>query len=72
LTFAGKSGGPALVLLPQPPTLHRERIATANRKIFECDLPMPPELPMHPSLNIALARRSEITQDEPSNELENL
>jgi hypothetical protein len=46
--------------------LPRESIATANRKTFERDLPM------HPSLNIALALRSEITQNEPSNELENL
>jgi hypothetical protein len=46
--------------------LHKERIATANRKTVECDLPM------HPSLNIALALRPGITQNEPSNELENL
>jgi hypothetical protein len=30
------------------------------------------ELPMHPSLNIAVARRSAMMQNEPSNELENL
>src|ERR1700686_5285372 len=64
-TFPGKSGVPAFVP-PQPPTPHKERMATAKRKTFERDRPM------HPSLNIAVAVRSAITQNEPSNELENL
>ena len=59
-------GGPGLLPPPQPLKLHRERIATANRKTFERNLPM------HPSLRLAPAMRDEITQDEPSNELENL
>jgi hypothetical protein len=59
-------GGPALVPPPQPLKLHRERIATANRKPFERNLPM------HPSLSLASIARGEITQDEPSNELEKL
>jgi hypothetical protein len=52
-TFAGNSGGPALVLLPHPLIFHIERIANVNRKAFESDLPM------HPSLNIALAPHPE-------------
>jgi hypothetical protein len=75
LTFAGKSGGPALVPLPQPVMLvmlHKERIATAKRNTFERDPAINPDLPMNSSLNIAVALRSEITQNEPSNELENL
>ncbi len=62
----GKIGGPGLVPPPHPLKLHRERMATANRKAFERNLPM------HPSLSLVPAPRGEITQDEPSNELENL
>ena len=35
LICPGKSGGPALVPPPQPLMLHKERIATANRKTVE-------------------------------------
>jgi hypothetical protein len=66
LTRPGKIGGPGLVPPPQPLKLHRERMATNNRKAFERNLPM------HPSLCLVAAVRGEITQGEPSNELENL
>jgi hypothetical protein len=65
-TFAGNSGGPALVLLPHPLIFQIERIATVNRKAFASDLPM------HPSLNIALALHPEARRNDSSNELENL
>jgi len=66
-TVPGKIGTPAFLLPPQPPTLHRERIAIANRKAFE-------RLPMHPSLSLVPDPdpRPEIAQDESSKELENL
>jgi hypothetical protein len=66
LIWPGKSGVPGLAPPPQPLMLHRERIATADTKTFERDLPM------HPSLNIAPAQRFRNTPSERSNELENL
>ncbi len=57
---------PDLVAFPHPLTLHRQRIATANRQAFECDLPM------HPSLSVVPASRPDMGRSESSNELENL
>jgi hypothetical protein len=48
LTLPGKSGGPALVPLPQALKLHKKRMAAANHKAFKHDLSMHPDLPMHP------------------------
>jgi len=56
---------PDLAAFPHPLTLHIQRIATANRQAFECDLPM------HPSLSIVPASRL-MERSESSNELENL
>jgi hypothetical protein len=44
LTLPGNIGGPALGPPPQPLTLHRKRIATADHKAFERNLPMHPSL----------------------------
>jgi hypothetical protein len=66
MILPGKIGGPGLEPPPQPLKLQRERMATANHKAFERNRPM------HPSLSPVPAMRGEITQGEPSNELENL
>src|SRR5271165_4661057 len=66
LTLPGKMGPLPLVVLPQPLMLHIQRIATANRKAFECDLPMHPSFKRYPN------PRCDMEQHEPSNELENL
>ena len=42
LTLPGKMGGPDLAPPPQPAALHREKIATADHKTFERNLPMHP------------------------------
>jgi hypothetical protein len=44
LILPGKIALPALVLLPHPLRLDIQRIATVNRRTFECDLPMHPSL----------------------------
>jgi hypothetical protein len=41
-TRPGKMGVLGLLLPPQPPKLHKERIATASQKAFERNLPMHP------------------------------
>ncbi len=66
LILPGKIAPPDAVFLPQPLMLHIQRIATANRKAFECDLPMHPSFKSYPSPPCNFAQR------ESPNELENL